>query len=172
MKDNSVRLNFDLSDKTVKEYVQSLIDANLLFEVNKFSYSLKKQIRAEKKIYSIDTGMVNAIAFKFSENLGKLFENVFFLELKRKKLEIYYYKTSNDLEIDFVTKKHNEIELFQICIDLHDHAKARELKALVQGAQELGLSKGYLITKDVEDKLQIDGITIRLLPIYKYLLLN
>ena len=160
---------FDLTDKTIKEYIEALIDANLLFEVDRFFYSVKQQIRAPKKIYSIDPGMVNAIAFKFSENKGKLFENVIFLELKRKKLEIFYYKTDSDYEVDFITKDKDKLELIQVCIDLHEKSEPRELRSLVQAAQELGLSQGTLITADTAKEWTLEGITIKALPLYQFL---
>ncbi len=160
---------FDLSDKTVKDYIKALIDANLLFEINKFSYSLKKQIRADKKIYAIDTGMVNAIAFKFSENRGKLFENVLYLEFRRTGKEIYYYKTSSDYEIDFVLKDKDTIEIIQVCIELNEKAETREVRALVQAAKELKLMRGTLVTAEVEKEWIIDGITIQAIPLYKFI---
>jgi predicted AAA+ superfamily ATPase len=159
---------FDLSDKTIKEYVSALVDANLLFEVNRFYYSLKKQIRAEKKFYAIDTGMINAIAFKFSENLGKLFENVVYLELRRQKKEVYYYRTTADYEVDFIAKYKEQIELIQVCMDLHEKAEVREVRSLVQAAKELRLTEGILITPDISKQWVIDGITINAIPLYKF----
>jgi predicted AAA+ superfamily ATPase len=161
---------FDISDKTVKDYVKALTDANLLFEVSKFSYSLKKQIRAEKKIYAIDTGMVNAIAFKFSENKGRLFENILYLELKRQKKEIYYHRTASNLEVDFVVKEKEKVALVQVCVELHEKAELREVKALIQAAQELKLKEGTLITADVEKEWVVDGILVRAIPLHKFVL--
>ena len=161
---------FDITDKTIKEYIKALTDANLLFEVNKFSYSLKKQIRAEKKIYGNDTVMIHAIAFKFSENLGRLFENVLFLEFKRHKKEIYYYKTASDYEVDFLIKNKREIGIFQVCIDLHEKAEIREIRSLVQAAKELKIVCGTLITVDIEKEWSQEGILIQAIPLYKFLL--
>lgn len=164
---------FDLSDKTVKEYVQALIDANLLFEIDRFSFSLKQQVRAPKKIYSIDPGIVNAIAFKFSENRGRLFENALYLELKRKSDEIYYYKTQQDYEVDFVVKQGTALSLFQVCLDLgQETTSLREVRSLVHAAQELGLNHAEIITADEERDFNIDGIAIKASPLYKFLLSN
>ncbi|MBF8263358.1 MAG: hypothetical protein HW387_1023 [Parachlamydiales bacterium] len=160
---------FDISDKTVKEYIKALTDANLLFEVSKFSYSLKKQIRADKKIYAIDTGMIHAISFKFSDNQGKLFENILYLEFRRRKKEIYYYKTASDFEVDFVVKEKGKIEMIQVCIDLHEKAEMREIRALVQAAKELKLSQGILITADVKREWIVDDVSIRAIPLYQFI---
>lgn len=161
---------FDLSDKTIKEYITAFAEANLLFEIDKFSFSLKHQVRSAKKIYSIDTGMANAAAFKFSENLGRLFENVVFLELQRNGVEVYYYKTRSDYEIDFVVKKGKIIQLLQVSMDLgNENTKAREIRALVQAVQELKLERGIIITSNEEEELLIEGVNIDIIPLYKFL---
>lgn len=163
---------FDLSDKTIKEYITAFADANLLFEIDKFSFSLKHQIRSGKKIYSIDTGMVNSVAFKFSENRGRLFENIIFLELKRKGIELYHYKTVSDYEIDFVAKKDEKIQLIQVCVDLgKEKTQAREIRALVHAAQELNMKKGIVVTADEEEEFFVEGIRIEVVPLYKFILM-
>lgn len=160
---------FNLTDKTIKEYIQALIDANLLFEVDQFSFSLKQQIRTPKKIYAVDTGMVNAIAFQFSENRGKLFENLVFLELKRRNKEIFYYKTKEGYEVDFLTKEKGQLELLQVCIDMHERSEPREIRALYRAAAELGLKSGILITADREKQWVEEGVTLTAIPLYQWL---
>ncbi len=162
---------FNLNEKTIKEYIVACSDANLLFELDKFSFSLKQQIRSEKKIYSIDTGMVNSIAFKFSENRGRLFENAVFLELKRRGCELYYYKTQANLEVDFVVKKKDVIQLIQVCADLEtEKTRSREIQAIVKAAKELNLTTGTIITADEELELTVDEIHITMTPLYKFVL--
>lgn len=162
---------FEFSDKTIKEYITAFSEANLLFEINKFSFSLKHQIRSLKKIYSIDTGMVNAFAFKFSENRGRLFENVIFLELMRRGEEVYYYKTHSEYEIDFVTKKGNEVKLIQVCVDINNEkTKEREIRAIVHAAQELKITKGIIVSSEDEERIVREGVEIVIVPLYKFVL--
>ena len=73
----------------------------LLFTVNVYDYSVKRQQIAAKKIYSIDTGLAEAIGFTFSANIGKMLENLVFLALRRKTKEIYYYTSPAGYEVDF-----------------------------------------------------------------------
>jgi predicted AAA+ superfamily ATPase len=163
---------FGISDKTVKEYIQALIDANLLFEIDRFSFSLKQQIRTAKKIYSIDPGLANAIAFKFSENHGRLLENMLYLQLKRDGKEIYYYKTAQDYEVDFLVKNKSALSLIQVCSDLsQSDSFERETRALVHAAKELKLKEGVIVTMDDEGDHTLDGVGIKVVPFYKYLLL-
>ena len=160
---------FDLTDKTIKDYIKALMDANLLFEVDKFHFLLSNKSVVQEKIYAIDTGMVNAIAFKVSGNHGKLFENAIYLELKRRKKEIYYYKTTDDYEVDFVTREKGKIELIQVCVDLHAQAETREIRSLIHAAKEFDLNTAVVVTPDLNKEWTIDGVTIQAIPLYQFM---
>jgi len=54
------------------------------------SYSLKKQEQTPRKIYTIDNGIAEAVAFKFSSKKGQYLENLVFIELKRQGKEILH----------------------------------------------------------------------------------
>ncbi len=162
----------DLSDKTIKEYLDSIKDSQLLFEFNTFSYSLKHQMSSEKKCYAIDTGMVNAVAFKFSENRGKIFENAVYLQLKRSFQEVYHYQTRSGFNVDFVTKQGTSFQLIQACADLrNEETRQREIRALVEGAKEMRLIEGLIITEDEEFEITVEAVKIKAVPLYKYLIL-
>jgi hypothetical protein len=69
----------------------------------RFSFKVKEQEKSPRKVYAIDTGLANTIGFRFSENTGKLTENLVFWELKRKQainpeLELYYWSSSRYFE--------------------------------------------------------------------------
>ncbi|MBU4338662.1 ATP-binding protein [Patescibacteria group bacterium] len=160
------------SANTAKNYVEYLENSFVLFSVNLFSFSLKKQYYAPRKIYCIDNGLANSISFKFSENRGKFLENLVFLELLRRKNEVYYYKTKNNLEIDFLIKEKNAPSaLIQVAQKLDDtKTKAREIKSLIVALGELNLSNGLILTEDEEGLVEQEGKTINILPVYKWLL--
>jgi predicted AAA+ superfamily ATPase len=161
-----------LNDKTVKEYLGYFSDAYLLFTLNSFSFSVKEQIKSPKKVYAIDTGMAGAVGFSFSENIGHLLENLVYLELKRRGHELYYYKTANSLEVDFVCCTGGKItQLIQVVHDLgDDRTRNRELRSLVKALEETGLERGEIVTYEEEDEITVEGKTIRLIPAFKYLL--
>jgi len=162
------------SVNTVKSYTEYLENSFLIFTVNLFSYSLKKQFIAPKKIYCIDNGLADSVSFRFSKNKGKFLENLVFLELKRRGHEIYYYKTENNLEVDFVLRKGIKIvEAIQVSQKLTDKkTKEREIKSLIQSLKELKLKKGMIITDDEEDVIKIDNLVINVVPCWKWLLEN
>ncbi len=160
------------SMNTIKSYADYLENSYLLFLVSKFSYSLKEQFVALKKVYCIDNGLAESVAFQFSKNKGKFLENLVFLELRRKSSEIYYYKTSNNLEVDFLVKSgKKDITLIQVVDHLdHEKTRQREVNALMKAMDELKLKTGLILTDDTEEKMTADGKVIIVKPIYKWLL--
>lgn len=160
------------SMNTIKSYADFLENSYLIFLVNKFSYSLKQQFVSLKKIYCIDNGLAEAVAFQFSKNKGKFLENLVFLELRRKFQEIYYYKTTNNLEVDFLIKSgKNDLSLIQVADNLdNEKTRHRELNALEKAMDELKLKTALILTEDTEEEITLKGKVLRVKPIYKWLL--
>lgn len=133
--------NFDISSQNIRRYFEYFDEAFLLQFVSFFSYSVKKQIYNPQKIFSIDTGLRNAVSFKFSEDIGKLLKNTVFMEFLRKKEQAYYWE--NGTEIDFLIRKGYQVsELFNVCYSLEDKQTLnREIKSLEKGMAEFKKSK-------------------------------
>lgn len=162
---------------TVKSYVDYLQQAFLICVLERFSPKLKQQMIAPKKVYVIDQGLCNFISFRLSKDLGKIYENIVYLELLRKKsqsrnLEIYYWKSFQQEEVDFVVKQGLKIkQLIQVCYDLSDlNVKEREIKSLIKSSKELKCSNLLIITGDFEGEDRIKGKKIKFLPLWKWLL--
>lgn len=160
------------SMNTIKSYADYLENSYLIFLINKFSYSLKEQFVALKKIYCIDNGLAESIAFQFSKNKGKFLENLIFLELRRKFPEVYYYKTANNLEVDFLVKfGRKDLQLIQVADNLHrDKTRQKEINSLVKAMEELKLKTGLILTDDDEEEIKIPGKNINVMPVYKWIL--
>jgi len=127
-----------------------------------------------KKVYCIDTGLINSVIPKFSENIGRLFENIVAIELRRrakKEKEIYYWKDSKG-EVDFVIKTGlKPTALVQVCYNIGDKkTKEREVQALWRAMQEFKLKEGLVITEDYESEEKIKGKKIKFIPLWKWLL--
>jgi predicted AAA+ superfamily ATPase len=163
---------------TVQNYVRYLEDTYLVFHLDRFSFKQREQIKSPKKMYAVDTGMVNALAFTFSENIGKLMENSVAVELlrqrsgSRSRLELYYWKDQQHREVDFVIKEGVGVaRLIQVCYDIDDpKTKARELKSLVRAAGELDCRDLLVITWDLEGEEEFKGCDIRFVPLWQWLL--
>ena len=155
---------------TIGDYIFYLENAYFLFTLNRFDYSLKKQLVNPKKIYSIDTGLANQISFRFSEDRGKQLENIVFLQLKRENKKLYYHRAKK--ECDFLIKKRDRIVgAIQVCLSLDDiETKKREVDGIIDACKTYSLTEGLILTEDEEFNLIQQGITIKVIPIWKWLL--
>lgn len=160
---------------TIKNYLQYFENSFLFFKMQLFSYSYKKQIYNPDKIYAIDVAFFHNIAFKISENAGSVYENIVFLQLIRNAAnEVFYYKTKENFEVDFVVKGKNKVlSLIQVCYQLNN-AKVieREKRALIAGMEELGLKEGFIINEEIEKTEIKSGKKINYIPLWKWLLLK
>lgn len=150
---------------TVRDYIHFAGLAKILFEVQAFAYSLPAQSRQNKKIYCIDNGLRNAISFKFSEDEGKLAENLVFVELMRSGADPYYWKGTR--EVDFVLRsKDNTLTAINVCYS--DAIPDREYEGLREFVGKFGemVERLVILTKDYEAN---DG-NIACIPLWKWLL--
>jgi uncharacterized protein len=168
---NALKKVFGLSNAiSVKEYISYFENAYLIFSINKFDFSLKKQLANPKKIYSIDTGLANSVSFQFSDNFGRQLENVVFLQLKRMGYEIYYHH--NKQECDFIIRENGKIKnAVQVCRSIENaDTKSREINGLQEAMQQYDLYNGLIITEDEEEVIMLNECTIQVIPAWKWLL--
>ncbi|MCZ7372542.1 MAG: ATP-binding protein [Candidatus Methanoperedens sp.] len=157
-----------ISKNTLFTYLSCITDINFMFLVPKYG-KLKEQLANPKKVYVIDTGLVNAIAFKVSKDTGKLYENIVFIELKRRGKEIYYWK--NKHECDFLIKEGEIIkEVIQVCFELTEENKEREINGINEAMEVFKLKEGLMITGDFEGEEAVNGKNLVYKPLWKWLL--
>jgi len=165
---------------TVEKYLSYMEEAFIFFRLNKFSFKKREQIKSNKKIYCIDNGFAYAKSFRFMDNLGKLYENVVAISLKKREMnreiELYYWKNSQNEEVDFVIKQGNNIiQIIQVCYSLvNNKTKNREIRALLKSSKELDCENLFIITRDYEAEKEEEwfGINrkIKYIPLWKWLL--
>ncbi len=167
---NSIKKDIGLANSiTVKEYILYLTNSYLFFELTKFDFSLRKSLNAPKKIYIIDTAFNQVVGFNFSPNTGKNLENVVFVELKRRRKEVYYFSEKN--ECDIVVKDGTKItQAIQVCYDINKENKDREVNGLLDALSKFKLKEGHIITFDQEEDFEKEGKKIKIIPIWKWLL--
>jgi len=167
---NSLKKMFGLgSVNSAISFVSFFEDSYMLFTVPKFDYSIKKQIVNQKKVYSIDNGFSGVNSGSFSEDKGKMLENMVFLALRKKYKEIFYFQEKG--ECDFLTKEGTKItQLIQVCYDLTEQNKDREINGLLEAMKEFKFNQGLILTYKQEDEFKIEDKTIKLLPVWKWLL--
>lgn len=165
---NKLAKTFNLgSTNSAVAFVSYLEDSYLLFTISKFDYSLKKQAVNPKKAYSIDLGLSNVNSVSFSSNKGRTLENRVFLDLRCANKEVYYFK--GEKECDFLVKEKNRVAAaIQVCYELNEDNKERELSGLVEALEKFDLSDGLVLTYDQEDELKISGKIIHVKPVWKW----
>ena len=108
-------------------------------------------------------------------DLGRLFENIIFLELKKRTSqneEIDYWRNKDGIESDFVIRAGLKIkEIIQVAYELKDKkTKEREINGLVACAKENGLKEGTVLTNNFDDIITSEGIKIKFISLLKWLL--
>jgi len=163
-------LGHKLSKNTINQYYFYAQESFLLFTASIFSYKIKNQMLYPKKLYAIDHGLIQSVRFSFSEDYGRLLENIVFLELLRRNNEIYYYE--KNVQCDFVIKVKNRITTaIQVTKSMKDKkTQDREIKGLVTAMNDFGLSEGLVLTDDHNEDIKIDGLKIKVLPVWYWLL--
>lgn len=140
---------FSVGKNTLYTYMEYIEDAYMAFKVPLYSESLRKIQSNPHKIYAIDPGLAHAYTFGFNQNIGRLFENLVYLDLRRQGCEVYYYLTEERYEVDFLVREATgRLKLVQIAWDTTDKSTLeREIRALHKAETELGI-KGELIDAD------------------------
>ena len=160
-----------LSPTSINKYLYYFEDAFLFFFVPIFSYKIKDTMLYPRKAYCIDTGLVNAINLRFSENIGRIYENAVAIQLLRKygKENIFYWKSQKE-EVDFVVKEGQKVtQLIQVCYDIRNVEK-REVGALLSASKELGCKNLLIITENYEAEKSVENKKIKFVPLWKWLL--
>ena len=172
---NSLRKLLGLgSASTVSDYCSYLENSYLCFFVNRYSESVKSQMQAPKKVYFIDHALAKIVGFRFSEDNGRMLENIVFIELKRRGFEIFYHKENK--ECDFLLRKNNNItNAIQVCQYLTDaKTKQREFDGLLEALERHALPEGYILTEYEEETVEVQhkAVTYKIIimPIWKWLL--
>src|SRR5690606_15960466 len=155
------------SSTTILEYFNYFKDAYLVEFVPRFDYSIKAQARNPKKMYAMDTGLINAVSTSFTEDLGRKLENMVYLHLRRTYSTIYYFAEKG--ECDFVVfEKGKIVQAVQVCYTIDDFNFEREYSGLVAALHYFKVNHGVIVTLNQEDIFEKDGLTIEMVPAYKY----
>lgn len=170
------------SDLTARRYLGYLEQAFLVFSMPRFSYKAGRQASFNKKIYSIDPGLVSAIGFSSSPNYGSRAENAIAVALRKRELNndirLYFWKNEQGEEVDFLVFRDRAVrELVQVCWNLTSRKTYdREVRALIKASVELRCQSLTIITEreEREEKASWNGdtATIQIVPLWKWLMRN
>ncbi len=164
---------------TVEKYLRHLEEAFLFFSLRRFSFKVREQVWANRKVYCTDNGLVTSGSFRFSADLGKLYENLVAIDLRRREmageLEVYFWRGRLHEEVDFVVKQGLRVtQLLQVCLNAEDpRTKEREVRSLLKASAELGCQRLLVLTEKAEHEEQVSWFglkgKIRFVPLWKWL---
>jgi hypothetical protein len=166
---NSLKKTFNMgSAVTISDYIAWLEDSYVMFLLPRFSWSIKNTSVNPRKVYAVDTGLVNANTLSFSKDLGRLLENSIYLFLKRKGYQLYYFRENK--ECDFVVFEEKVCkQLIQVCEIVNNDNLKRETEGLLEAMDFFKMTEGYIITKNQSDTLVFGNKTIYLLAANKFM---
>ena len=162
------------SVNTTKKFMDYLHEPYLFYYLPRYNNKLKLMKKAPRKVYVVDNGFVAAKAFSLSDNLGRLLENQVFIELIRRGYDadktLFYYRSRNDKEVDFVLRKETRIErLVQVCYDMSSaKTEKREVDSLIECAGDLKCDNLVIVTNNDERTIEKEGYSISVVPISKF----
>ena len=172
-------LNGEVSSPTIKKFIGYGEEAYLVNKLMLYSAKPKTRIKTNRKIYTVDNGFYSAKRVGHSANRGTLLaENAVFNELRTRGHDVnqslFYYTTRSNHEVDFVSRKNQQAEeAIQVCHSLKGlKTRERELRALREVAEELGVQKLVILTNDEESSEIFKDIRIEIKPACDWFLMK
>ncbi len=163
-------LNIDVSRNTLYNYLEYCNDAYIVYPVKRFSSSLREVEQGKPKIYVVDNGLINVFAHKTSEDMGRLMENLVFMDLRRRYREnegIFYYTTRGNREVDFLIREGGRIkQLIEVTYDLDDE----HIRKMFTALEELRAKNGVIVTWDTIDTIRQGNREVNVIPLWRWLI--
>jgi hypothetical protein len=154
---------------SIKDYLYYYEQSYLFFYLKKFDYSVKKQIMNPKKVYTIDPAFAHRLGSHFSENKGRILENIVFIELLRRGKEVYYH--AGKYECDFLVREGLDITCaIQVVYQLDETNQEREYRGLQEAIQTYHIKRGLLITNHADGSFKMEVEGVEQITIWEWLL--
>jgi len=162
-------LGYKISNNVLYEYADYIHTSFTTLMINKLEHSEIKQAKSVKKAYAIDNGILSAVDHSFSENHGKLLENLIALEMLKSGKEIMYF--SDNLECDFIVRNKKSLSPVQVCYSIQNSDTGeREVNGLIRACEFLKVKKGTIVTFEEEYSFKTKAIKIEVVPAFKYII--
>jgi predicted AAA+ superfamily ATPase len=160
-----------VSKSTASRYIDYLHNSYFMQSLQLHTPSVKNRLKAERKPYLVDSFLLSRLTTEFTQNLGRLMEQVVAETLFSKldddpNLNLFYWKDNLQHEVDFVIRQQEEVkELIQTSwIGNNNSLPDREMRSLIKAKTIFACNNIKIITWDLEDD--------NCIPLYKWLLEN
>lgn len=157
---------------TILNWFSYLEMTYLIFLLPMYSHSTKAQLINPKKVYVIDTGLLNVVSTRLTKDTGRKLENLVYLHLRRSYTELYYFDDDKS-ECDFIAFQKGKVKsIVQVCHELTPETMDRELNGLKRAMLFFGQKTGTIVTHSQADRVRENGVDITIIPAYDYLRTN
>lgn len=144
---------------TAQNFIELLEATHLIYRLPPFGYG-KEVLRARFKIYLADAAIAPAVMLKGkavledADALGIATETAVFKHLFARyyahNVRFTYWRGKKDREVDLVAEVEGAIIPFEVKYRAQ-HTGTRELKGLLDLCAQKDISRGYVVTKDMDD---------------------
>lgn len=170
---------YPVSKQTIFHYLSHLEDIFLFYYLRKYASSLKEQTKSQKKIFSIDPGILDKGVFESYPSMSHRLENAVWVQLWHFKAcnpmnEVYYHRDPTGYEVDFVVTDGARMKsLLQVCVKVEsEKTMQREIRALMKAQEQYKAEHLYLITLE-QDKIAFPlPEEVKVLPFWQWALMN
>jgi hypothetical protein len=167
---NKIISVYKTSVPTVTDYFNILPEPFLTTNIYPYRSSFVQR-ESKRKTYLADNSFI--FINRVAPDKSRLFENLVFNYLQSKYSEIFYYKTNNNLEVDFYIPELERKILIQASYSLEDSdTREREIKSLLKAMDELNVDVGYVFTNSNAEEIVINNKTIKIIPFWRETLNN
>ncbi|MEE1177329.1 MAG: ATP-binding protein [Paludibacteraceae bacterium] len=155
-----------ISTETVIDYLGYMNESWLLIPISNHASKFVEKA-SNKKYYFIDNGILNLF---LTDPNTSLLENMVAINLYKQYGDDVAFFNSN-IEVDFYVP--NQKIAIQVSYSLKDDdTKKREVRALDKISSFVDVERRYIITMYEEEIIEMDGHTIHVVPLLKWLLKN
>ena len=153
-----------VSTDTIIDYLDFLQSTWLIFSLENYASKLADKV-SNRKYYFIDNGLLNLFLV---DPETSLLENIVAIQLRKKyEGEVYFY--NQNIEVDFYVP--SEKLAVQVSYNLKDEmTRKREISALYKVMNVLDVEKYLIITRDDEEVIEENGLEIKVIPVWKWLM--
>jgi uncharacterized protein len=121
---NELAQTIGVNKITIQKYIDILEKGYIVFRLHSFSRNIRNEIKRNRKIYFYDNGIRNMIIGNFNQlklraDVGALWENFLLAERIKQNLykdtfaRMYFWRTKQQQEVDFVEEKNGEISGYE-----------------------------------------------------------
>lgn len=163
-----------LDKGTVSEYIEYLKRSFLIYVAYNYTGSIAKQIRTSKKIHIVLPSVAIAIEsygreiLLYPNAIGKYVESLVAVFSAYKYRKIFFWRTPRKEEVDVVYKTAKGI--FGIEVKYQSQINDADAKSLLKFCERFKTKRGILVTKNLLDSRQINGIELLFVPAWLFFL--